>query len=286
MTYEQLIAYGHNQLIKYDLNVNLAFKTLFTIDLEINDYDQYMQNRNKIANEQIVAKFKQCLFLLTENSQPFARVFGFDYFLKSKYFVLPSVFIFRSETEILVEHALELINKHKEIKKVADFCSGTGVMGLSLKKQLPFLELTCVEYDMVAVDNIKLNALYHNINIDLVNSDLRDYINQKHTTKYDLIVCNPPYIKQSHHLEETLIKNDPIQALVDFSSENGLSYYQLIIDHIDNLTNTKFAIIFEIGYDQKILLEQLLKEKYVSYNHYFIKDYNNIDRILVLTNLD
>lgn len=285
MTYEQLIAYGYKKLNDSNLDPNLAYKTLFTIDFHINDYDQYMKLRNNDVSEQIIAKYQQTIEAFSINNQPFARVFGFDYFLKTKFFVLPSVFIFRSETELLVQETLTYLTKYNSIKKVADFCAGTGAVGLSLKKAHPDIDLTCLEYDHTATENIKLNALYHNLNINLIHTDLKQYLKQNKTTKYDLIVCNPPYITQSYQLEESLTKNDPIQALVDFDSENGLSFYELIIDHIDQIVNPDFVIIFEIGFDQKPLLIQLLKQKNVSYYYYFIKDYNNIDRILVLTNL-
>jgi len=103
--------------------------------------------------------------------------------------------------------------------------------------------------------------------------------------RFDLIICNPPYIKSNYELNREVLDYDPINALIDFDHKDGISFYLFIINNIKSIANEKFTIIFEIGFDQKEILEKVIKKNEFPLFYYFINDYNNLCRILIISNI-
>ena len=98
------------------------------------------------------------------------------------------------------------------------------------------------------------------------------------TNNYDIIISNPPYIPYDGFVEEKVKNNEPNIAL--FAKDNGLYFYKEILNkHLDNL-NSPGIIAFEIGDNQKELLEPLVKELKLKYS--FENDLQGLPRYLFI----
>ena len=101
----------------------------------------------------------------------------------------------------------------------------------------------------------------------------------QNSKQFDVIVCNPPYIKNSEKLESIVVDNEPNIAL--FGGIDGLDFYRIIFKNFDKIIKSHGFMAFEFGYDQRKLLEKLINES-LPYKYEFLKDYNNLDRMLFI----
>ncbi len=199
----------------------------------------------------------------------------YGYLLK----VNKDVLIPRRETEELVEHVLKRIQVFSN-PNIADVATGSGAIAVTLSKKL-----NCHIYAsdiskkalLVAIDNIKRN----NAKVTLFQGDmLKPYI--KNNIKVNVIVSNPPYIKEDEEIEDIVKNNEPHIAL--YAKNNGLEYYESILKDASKVLNDKFLIAFEIGERQgkdiEILAHKYLKnisvdiEKDLSFKDRFVFVYN------------
>ena len=179
----------------------------------------------------------------------------------------------RFETEILVEYILDSsINK----KAILDIGTGTGAISLALANNLDGSKVIGVDISdealSLADENKKRLALD---NVNFLKSDLFTNVNEK----FDLVVSNPPYISEEDYksLDKKLFY-EPKTALV--GGIDGLDFYKDIIKEASNYLNDDGHLIFEIGYDQKAAINDLLiKSDFKNIDN--IKDYNGFDRIVV-----
>ena len=100
--------------------------------------------------------------------------------------------------------------------------------------------------------------------------------------KYDLIVSNPPYIDplDINKIDKIVYQNEPHLAL--FGGEKGLYYYKRIIDDIDLYLNDGGFLIMEIGETQASDIKDYLMENKENYKIDVYKDYNGLDRIVII----
>ena len=210
---------------------------------------------------------------------PLAYITKSQKFYNEKYFVNENVLVPRYDTEVLVETAIKYIKKHN-IKNMLDMCTGTGCIGISICKNSTVEKCTLVDISKnalnVAEKNIKLNGVENKCQTK--NSDL--FSNISKNIKFDLIVSNPPYIKESARDNlSKYVKKEPEIAL--FGGNTGMDFYKRILDDAFNFLNDNSYIIFEIGYDEKEDIEKLIS-KYKFYDIIeTVKDYGNNDRVVV-----
>lgn len=131
--------------------------------------------------------------------KPISYIFGVCYFLDYPFVVNQHVLIPRFETEILVEQAQKFIQKNVQVKKVADIGCGPGTIGLSLLQliQRP-LELHALDISESALNVFEINRsrfsdqFHPQSRVATILADRLTGVQER----YDLILSNPPYIKQ------------------------------------------------------------------------------------------
>lgn len=179
----------------------------------------------------------------------------------------------RFETEIIVDYIIK-----SPIKKdrILDIGTGTGAIALSLGKNIRNCQVLGSDIEDKALSLAIENKDFTNIsNVDFIKSDLFENIQGK----FDLIISNPPYInKDDYEKLEKELYFEPKSAL--YGGEDGLLFYEKIINEADNYLNNEGNLIFEIGYDQTEILNILLKEKGFK-NIINIKDFNDFDRFII-----
>lgn len=214
-----------------------------------------------------------------ENGEPVQYIVGnvdfYGYILN----VNKDVLIPRRETEELVE---EVIKRSKSFNNptIIDIGTGSGAIAISLSK-----ELNCHVYasdiSNKALMVAKENAIKNNANITFLQGDmLKPFIDNK--IKVDIIVSNPPYIKENEEIEDIVKNNEPNIAL--YAKNNGLEFYESILKDANRVLKEKYLIAFEIGKTQgndiKLLAHKYLGnvkveiKKDLSLNDRFIFVYN------------
>ena len=204
---------------------------------------------------------------------------GFEYFYDRKFKVTSDILSPRMETEELVYKVIDYIRKNNLTNiKILDLCTGSGIIGITLKKELEEFDVKILASDISsrALTVAKENASSLEADISFVESDLFSNIQDK----FDIIVSNPPYIAHDDKktIKENVLNYDPHLAL--FADEEGMYFYRNIIEKSRPYLNEKGIMFFEIGYNQKekiITLGENNKFETVVY-----KDINGRDRIAVL----
>ena len=133
-------------------------------------------------------------------------------FMKLNFFVNENVLIPRQDTEILVEEVIN-IKKKTNAKTILDLCTGSGAIAVSLAKYLPNTEITAVDISQEALKVAKKNAISNEVEnqITFISSDLFTNLENQ---KFDIIVSNPPYIKEAVMKElDKEVKMEPELAL-------------------------------------------------------------------------
>ena len=184
----------------------------------------------------------------------------------------------RPETEHLVEAALAIINQGK-IKHIADLGTGTGAIALSLATEISKTFPDCL---IIATDISPeaLEVASKNIaKLPLKNITLRkgNWCEALDNSKFDLIVSNPPYITENHQcLSEGDVQHEPMLALK--SGADGLNAIREIIQDAPNSMTPEAWLVLEHGYDQKEIIQQLLRDRGFKMIE-TRQDYANLDRI-------
>ena len=240
------------------------------------------QFSNKLSEELSVEQENRYFDLINKNineDTPLSHLVGFDYFYDRKFKVTRDVLSPRIETEELIYKVLEYIKKSKKDSfKILDLCTGSGIIAITLKKEIveKYTEIVASDISEKALSIAIENANNNNANITFIKSDLFDNI----SGKFDLIISNPPYIsyKDKITIKDNVLKYDPHLAL--FAEEDGIYFYRKIIENAVHYLSKDGVIFFEIGYDQKEKIFELGK------NNNFIttvyKDINDRDRIAKL----
>ena len=210
--------------------------------------------------------------------EPLQYIIGKQEFMKLNFLVNKEVLIPRQDTEILVE---EVINICKEIPNpvVLDLCTGSGAIAVSVANYVKNSKVYAVDISKgalkVARENAKLNGVLNNI--EFVESNLFDKIKD---VKFDVIVSNPPYIptKVINGLSKD-VKNEPKLALD--GGKDGLDFYRRISENAYKFLNRQGYLCFEIGYDQKLDVLDIIKKQGRYVETYSKKDLCQNDRVIV-----
>lgn len=189
------------------------------------------------------------------------------------------VLIPRFETELLVEKTIMYIRRlFKERVSILDMGTGSGCIAISLKKNV-LCDVVGSDISKDALDVASCNIVNNNVNVKLVNSDIFDNI----FDKFDVIICNPPYISYTEDVWDIVKNNEPHIAL--YAKDNGLYFYDEILKSCKNYLNKKFLIAFEIGYLQGSSIQDFVF-KYLGndINVSIEKDYSDKDRYIFIWN--
>lgn len=179
----------------------------------------------------------------------------------------------RFETEIIVDYIIKSAMKKD---RILDIGTGTGAIALSLGKHIVKSLVTGSDIEDKALSLARENKEITNIsNVEFIKSDLFENIDGK----FDLIISNPPYInKEDYDKLEKELYFEPKSAL--YGGEDGLLFYKKIIRKAPDYLNDQGHLIFEIGYDQKEILNKLLKgQGFKSIIN--LRDFNDFDRFII-----
>ena len=231
-------------------------------------YNREIEKEKELLIEKAVQKRKE--------RYPLQYILGEWDFYKYTFKVGEGVLIPRSDTEILVEKAVEYLKNTKN-PQVLDLCAGSGCIGISIAKDYPHSTVTLVEkFDSAftyLLENIELNNAKNAkaLNGDVLKGDASDGI-------YDLIVSNPPYIPPNEmDIISPETRFEPETALL--GGEDGMLFYKAIIENYKKSLKKGGMLGFEVGINEDEAVANLLKEALFE-NITVTKDFNGINRVV------
>ena len=248
--------------------------------------DENSQQFTNNISEQLSKEKEELYFSLIdkhiEKNVPLSHLSGFEYFYDRKFKVTKDVLSPRMETEELIYKVIEYIKSiNKNNIKILDLCTGSGIIGITLRKELEFKSIEVVASDISeeALKVAKENAIMNKAEVKFIQSDIFENINEK----FDIIVSNPPYIAYNDKItmEDNVLNYDPHLAL--FAEEDGMYFYREIIENAKEYLEEDGLVFFEIGYDQREKILKLANENGFKAEVY--KDINGRDRMAILVRI-
>ena len=202
-----------------------------------------------------------------QNENPIQYIIGETEFYGLFFKVNKDVLIPRSETEELIDWILKEFNEKKELN-ILDIGTGSGCIAISLAKNLPEANIYGIDISKEALQIAEQNAKLNNVKVNFIQQDiLKTNVMlslSKHLSesiRFDIIVSNPPYVRELEKLEikNNVIQNEPHIALF-VSDENPLLYYDKIADFAKQSLSSEGMLFFEInqylGKETSNLLQQ------------------------------
>lgn len=185
--------------------------------------------------------------------EPLEYVIGEVEFFGCKIAVDRRVLIPRPETEILVELAAKRIERGV----LWDLCTGSGCIGIALKKARPELSVALSDIAPEALLLAATNAKRNDVEVEIVQGDLLAPFRGR---KADVIVCNPPYVSEKEYgeLDPSVREFEPKLALV--GGERGTEVYERLKKELPAYLNPGAQVFFEIGAKQGEALKKLFPE--------------------------
>jgi len=279
----------------------LSAELLLSHILQMKRIELYTQFNKPVTSQQL-----DRLHNLVERAgqnEPIAYLIGKTEFYSLEFNVTPDCMIPRPETELLVERTIEFLRtrpvrnsmagnmmKKEEISNgsrigtqfVCDLCTGCGCIAVAIGQNYPNARIIATDISdaasKVAATNIKKHRLENRITL-LAGDLFEPLVPQIDTEKFDLIVCNPPYVSASEF--EALAKNvkDYEPKLSLFAGTDGLDVHRRIIENASSFLKPDAALLLEIGYAQGQAIRQLLEQTKAFGEIKIEKDFHNNDRI-------
>ena len=235
-------------------------------------------NRDFNLNHQQENEFLR-LIQLRKSKMPIKYILGECEFMGMNFIVKPGVLIPRPDTEVLVEEVIKHINE-KAYTEVCDVCTGSGAIGIAIAEFIKSTKVTLydISEDALAVtkSNIERFDLSKRVNVEF--SDLLQVAIDQNK-KFEVIVSNPPYIRDAviPTLMEDVKDYEPYIALSGGS--DGLDFYRRITEESLLVLEKGGLLAFEIGYDQREEVKNILLEAGFSAIE-CIKDLSGNDRVI------
>ena len=278
-TVKELIKLAESRLDDASKDVNVA-KVLFYHLADKQPHELYLMYDEEVSSE-LEAKF---LAGMEEYYQgkPIQYIKGVENFFGRDFKVNEDVLIPRYETEELVENILYRIDDYfAEYQSITlcDVGTGSGAIATSLALEEPRLKVFATDISLKAVTVAKDNAKNLGANIEFMVGEMLEPL-LENEIKVDIFVSNPPYIPQEQEIEAMVKDNEPHVAL--FGGNDGLYFYRKIFQGVEPLLQERALLAFEMGFDQRELMEAALQEYFPNDPHEIIKDINGKDRMLFI----
>ncbi|MBQ3265625.1 MAG: peptide chain release factor N(5)-glutamine methyltransferase [Ruminococcus sp.] len=190
--------------------------------------------------------------------EPLQYVLGHWFFMGREYKVGEGVLIPRDDTEVLVGEAITLARAFPS-PSIVDLCSGSGIIAITLAKELHNATIYAVEKSEQAFRYLTENIALHQADVKAICADLADCVSEFEDGSLDMIVSNPPYIRTDElPTLQSEVQYEPRLALD--GGADGCDLYRLIVDLWTRKLKKGGCIAFEIGEGQFETIRDLLSE--------------------------
>lgn len=219
-----------------------------------------------------------------QKEEPIQYILGKTEFYGLPFLVDKNTLIPRPETEELVEWILSEIQKiqggnQKTPLAILDIGTGTGCIPITLAKNTVNTVITAIDISAAALRVAKKNAVLNSVPVNFIMLDILK--TTQLPQKYNLIVSNPPYVRELEKVEisANVLENEPHLALF-VANKNPLVFYDKIADLAKQQLNENGMLFFEINQYLGKETVKMLEEKGFQ-NIQLKKDLSGNDRMLL-----
>jgi len=239
------------------------------------------------------------------DSEPVQYITGRTEFMGFDFIVTPDTFIPRPETELIVQLTRDTLHVTRTNNpKILDLCTGCGNIAISLAQLIPGAEIIATDISGPALKIAEKNAMLHGVTdrvkfyqgnlfnalvLDTfggksqergrlsVNTDIDEECVEKNY-KFDIIICNPPYIKQAELKDlQKEVLFEPESSLN--GGKDGLGFYRIIAEKAYLYLKEGGSLLMEMGFGQAEAVKEIFSCDYKYELYRVIKDFNQIDRV-------
>jgi release factor glutamine methyltransferase len=236
---------------------------------------------NKIVEQEQLTQLHELIKRSAEH-EPIAYLTGKREFYSLEFEITKDCLIPRPETELLVERAIEFLRTRDGNQYVCDLCTGCACVAIAIARNFANCRIVATDISDAALEVAERNITRHGLGgrIELLRGDLFEPIILG-PAKFDLIVCNPPYVSEPEF--EKLSKNvrdfEPKVALT--AGSDGLDIIKRIIADATQFLKPAGALMLEIGNEQGAFVHNLLENTGRFATITIEKDYQNLDRLAI-----
>ena len=280
MKYQEILNQGSkilklNGIRSYNLDSEILLSSILKLDRS-----QLLLNLDNL----IESKKKEIFFNLIKRrsiNEPIAYIIGYKEFWKNKFKVDKNVLIPRPDTEIIIEQVLNEL-KINSSKKILDIGTGSGCIIISILNERKKCYGVGIDISKNALKLAKYNAKIQHIDnrIKFLNSNIDNF----YRDKYDIIISNPPYIKnyEINGLDKDIKNYEPRVAL--HGGVDGFDKIKLIIKKSSVLIKKKGKLFLELGINQT---RETLKTLNLNgfYKNKIVKDFAGKNRCIISTKI-
>jgi len=235
--------------------IRKIFKLIICKRLGWSDTEFILSQESRLSESDLL--FVRSVINRMLNGEPFQYILGETEFFGLTFFCSPAVLIPRPETEELVQEILNTID-HTANLKIADLCTGSGCIGITLAKSLPQASLLLSDVSQEALKLARKSADINQVKVEFITHDIlkESSFDSFQKNSYDVFVSNPPYIPlvDKAQMKIHVLEHEPHLALF-VENENPLIFYQLIAENAREKLNPNGWLFFEINpdYSKEIL---------------------------------
>ena len=260
----------------------LEAEILLSYLLKIDRFDLYLKPNFKLSSKEKATLIKQYFQLIERRvgGEPLAYIVGHKEFWSLDFFVSPYTLIPRPETELIIETLTDdLFSSLKKAQLIGDIGTGTGCIAISLYVEM--LKKGIVHYPSVIATDISQQALkiaFMNKRRLLMGEKPRlffinaDWLSSFKKDTFDILISNPPYIPQKDYdeLMPEVRLFEPKEALI--GGDDGLYFVKRLFLEGSQVLKKGGVLVFEIGYNQKGQIKELLSFHKDVFELIYIKD--------------
>ena len=194
----------------------------------------------ELINKKQIGMFSKAIVRLL-NEEPIQYILETTSFYGLEFICTPSALIPRPETEELVDW---IIKSETNGITILDIGTGTGCISISLANNKGFI-VDALDVSSSALELAKQNAKQNKVDVNFIEADIFEYKSDK---KYDLIVSNPPYVRnlEKKKMQNNVLHFEPKLALF-VGDYDPLVFYRVILKFAHNNLIDKGKIYFEIN---------------------------------------
>ena len=241
--------YGKEEVQTFFFMITEYYNAIKRIDLAL--------NTDLTIKDDFVLKYENALKAL-KNHEPIQYIIGQTEFYGLPFYVNENTLIPRPETEELVELILSNITTNGQLElvkgdhqfNILDIGTGTGCIAISLAKQLPNANVSAIDVSAKALEMANKNAQLNQVDINFIENDILKICNSEldSATKFDIIVSNPPYVRQleKQQMQDNVLNHEPHLALF-VEDENPLIFYRAITQFATKNLKPNGELYFEIN---------------------------------------
>ena len=246
MTIKDLHQYSLSSLISHYPEIEAKNLTYMALS-NIFDFSRYQihLNLDKTVDENQYAKIKNIVDELKQY-KPIQYIFKETEFYNCRIKVSEDVLIPRPETEELVDWIIQ--DQDNDEIEILDIGTGSGCIAISLAKNLRSSKVTAIDISPNAIDVAKRNAKANNVEIIFLELDLFNIQDELQAIKFDIIVSNPPYVRECEKkmMQSNVLNWEPEISLF-VPDESPLLFYNIIIPFATTSLKSKGLIYLEIN---------------------------------------